>query len=332
MRVLSSAERSLPMHRTILALVLLCVACSAAPAAPPKAAAATPSLPLRQVVLFSSGVGYFQRSGKIDGSATVPLSFRAEQVNDILKSLILFDPAGKVYPVTYSTQEPIARQLRPTGVPANPATSLGDLLRQFQGAHIRLEIGRAPIEGRIVSVSVKTIAIDGRNTTQVEVLNVLTATGLKSVRLDKVTQVRLLDARLDRDLRQGLALLAAGLNDERKQVALHFAAGAAREVRAGYLQEVPVWKTSYRLGLDEGQKPYLQGWAIVENTSDEDWKNVRLSLISGRPVSFIQNLYQPLYAARPEVPPQVIGSPTPQTYGEALEEKAGETPPAAATP
>src|SRR5207248_6747228 len=136
----------------------------------------------------------------------------------------------------------------------------------------------------------------------------------------------LLDQRLDRDLRQGLALLAAGLNDERKQVTLHFGGGGAREVRAGYLQEVPVWKTSYRLVLDEGQKPYLQGWAIVENTTDENWNNVRLSLISGRPVSFIQNLYQPLYATRPEVPPQVIGSPTPQTYGEALEEKAEPAP------
>src|SRR5207248_6409293 len=122
------------------------VAGGAAPAAPP-APKAPASLPLRQVVLFSSGVGYFQRSGKIDGSATVPLTFRAEQVNDILKSLVLFDPTGNVYPVTYSTQEPIARQLQPTGVPANPPTSPGDLLRRFQGHRVRLVAARVPAAG-----------------------------------------------------------------------------------------------------------------------------------------------------------------------------------------
>jgi hypothetical protein len=91
-----------------------------------------------------------------------------------------------------------------------------------------------------------------------------------------------------------------------------------REVRAGYLQEAPVWKTSYRLVLDPKGKPYLQGWAQAENTTDEDWNNVHLSLISGRPVSFIQNLYQPLYISRPTVEPQILGSPLPQTYGETL--------------
>jgi hypothetical protein len=89
-------------------------------------------------------------------------------------------------------------------------------------------------------------------------------------------------------------------------------------VRAGYLQEAPVWKTSYRLVLDPKGKPYLQGWAQAENTTDEDWNDVHLSLISGRPVSFIQNLYQPLYISRPTVEPQILGSPLPQTYGETL--------------
>src|SRR5206468_840187 len=101
--------------------------------------------------------------------------------------------------------------------------------------------------------------------------------------------------RLDRELRESLELLSTGLDDERRTVQLHFGRGGARQVRAGYLQEMPIWKASYRLVLDQGGKPYLQGWGIVENTTDEDWKDVRLSLISGRPISFIQELYQPLY-------------------------------------
>jgi hypothetical protein len=142
------------------------------------------------------------------------------------------------------------------------------------------------------------------------------------VSLDDVTQVKLLDPRLDAKLRQSLEKLAGAavseLDDGKRAVQLRFAAGGEREVRAGYLQEAPVWKTSYRLVLDDKAKPYLQGWAQAENTTDEDWKDVHLSLISGRPVSFIQNLYQPLYITRPTVAAQVVGSPLPQTYAEGL--------------
>src|SRR5262249_45655013 len=65
--------------------------------------------------------------------------------------------------------------------------------------------------------------------------------------------------------------------------------------------ENPIWKTSYRLVLSPKgeEKPYLQGWAVVENPSDEDWKDVRMALVSGRPISFQMDLYTPLYVPRP---------------------------------
>jgi hypothetical protein len=266
--------------------------------------------------LFSSGVGYFNRAGRIDGSAAVDLSFRAEQVNDILKSLVLFDPGGTVKPVTYATREAVPSRVGAAAQAIDPNLTLGTLLRRFQGARVRLEMGEA-VEGRIVSVSMKALpAVDG--IVQTDVVNVLTEGGLRAVPLEQVRQVKLLDERLDRELRESLEMLAGGLNDDRRKVELHFAGKAAREVRAAYLQEMPVWKTSYRLVLDDKEKPYLQGWAHVENTTDEDWKEVRLSLVSGRPISFIQDLYQPLYIPRPVVQAQVTGSPVPQTYGEIL--------------
>lgn len=288
-----------------------------------RAQEANPTLPLKDVVLFSSGVGYFQRSGKVEGTATIPLSFRAEQVNDILKSLVLFDTTGSVRPVTYTTNETLTRHLGAAGQALNPNVTLGNLLRQFQGARVRLETGGEPITGRIVSVSTKPAAVplrpDGNPTVvQVDVLNVFTDTGLRALPLDGITAVKLLDERLDRELRESLELLGSGLDDQKRKVELKFAGAGVREVKAGYLQEMPVWKTSYRLVLDAGKAPYLQGWAIVENTTEEDWKEVRLSLVSGRPISFIQDLYQPLYVPRPVVQAQVIGSPTPQLYQEAL--------------
>ena len=281
--------------------------------------APTQSLPLRQVVLYSSGVGYFQRSGTVTGAANVDLSFPTEKINDILKSLVLIDPQGGARTVAYPTQASIARRLRKPGQALNAGISLGSLLSQFQGAQVRLtQAGGQPVEGRIVSVHVKSVPVKDAGTGQADYLNLLTASGLRSIPLEQVAEVTLLDERLDRELRESLELLATGLDDQRQAVQLRFSGNGPREIKAGYLQEMPVWKTSYRLVLDKAEKPYLQGWAIVENTTDEDWKDVRLSLISGRPISFIQDLYQPLYVPRPVVEPQVVGSPVPQAYQEAL--------------
>ena len=93
-----------------------------------------------------------------------------------------------------------------------------------------------------------------------------------------------------------------------------------RRVSVAYMAQTPVWKTTYRLVLEDDQKPYFQGWAIVENTSDADWKDVKLSLVSGRPISFVMDLYQPLYTTRPVVQPELYTSLRPQVYGEAMDE------------
>lgn len=289
------------------------------------------SLPLRDVVLFSSGVGYFGRSGSVGGAASgVDLSFRAEQINDILKSLVVLDPQGQVRPVTYTTKDALGRRLRGVGQSLDGSVSLGALLRRFQGARVRATTRSGTYEGRIVSVSEQNVPAPKDTTLTKEFLNLMTTKGLVSLALDTVTNVQLLDTRLDNEFRSSLELLAGGLDDQRQSVQLNFGGGAPREVRVGYLQETPVWKTSYRLVLDKTGAPYLQGWGIVENTTDEDWKDVHLSLVSGRPISFIQDLYQPLYVPRPVVAPQVIGSPLPQTYGETLttetEEVDGEAP------
>jgi len=323
----------------VAALAALCAAlCAGTPPSRAQDAAPASPLPLKDVVLFSSGVGYFQREGRVAGGTAVDLSFRAEQINDILKSLVLIDPAGAVRPVSYALKDAATRRLFAVGQGLNSSVTLGALLRQFQGARLRLEMGGEAVEGRLVSVSLKAIPVKDAGVVQSEVVNVLTEGGLRAVVLDQITQVRLLDERLDRELRESLELLARGLDDQRQKVQLQFGGAQARQVKAGYLQETPVWKTSYRLVLEDGQKPFLQGWAIVENTTDEDWKDVRLSLVSGRPVSFIQDLYQPLYVPRPVVQAQVIGSPNPQTYGEVLEfgerevaaAKAATPPPAPA--
>ena len=96
-------------------------------------------------------------------------------------------------------------------------------------------------------------------------------------------------------------MLATAHSTDKKTVTLNFLGDGKRPVRVGYIQETPIWKTSYRLVLKDKEQPFLQGWAIVENTTEEDWDDVDLTLVSGRPISFIMDLYQPLYVQRPVV-------------------------------
>ncbi len=318
---------------------------SAAPSAsaPDTSTNAPPPLPVREVVLFSSGVSYTLRAGEVSaGAASVVLTFRTTQINDLLKSLVLLDEGGAVQPATYPSRDPIGRTLRAFAIDVTDNLSRADLLRRLRGARVSVEtIGRETLSGQIVGVEEREdeVGQSGRVVT-IETLTLLGENGLEAVEMGRVRTLRLLDERLDREFREALSVLASGSDDARRQVTLRFAGEAARTVRVGYVSEAPLWKMSYRLVLgdennDENAKPYLQGWALVENTTDDDWNDVRLSLVSGRPISFIQDLYQPLYVPRPEVGPDVIASPFPQTHGGDLL-AASEPPPeimmAAASP
>ena len=113
-------------------------------------------------------------------------------------------------------------------------------------------------------------------------------------------------------------MLASSHDTQKKAVRLEFDGQGRRRVRVAYIDEAPVWKTSYRLALSEAAKPFLQGWAIVENTTDDDWENVRLSLISGRPISFTMDLYEPLYIKRPVVVSELYEALRPQVYDQEM--------------
>jgi hypothetical protein len=277
-----------------------------------KAKGRSGELPLKRVVLFSSGVGYFGREGQTSGGE-MSLYLAPGQVNDVLKSLVIFDASGGVKPITYSIADYVRSRPRQNDMKVGATASLGEILRAFQGATVRFEMGKSSIEGQLLSVSQKSVNAKEGDTVAPEIANLLTATGLQSVNLETVSQVRLLDAGLNAKLRGTMERLASGLtqqtDDGKRPVRLHFASGKARQVRAGYLQEMPVWKTSYRLVLDDKGKPFLQGWGQIENTTDEDWQNVQLSLVSGRPISFIQDLYQPLYVPRPLSPRKSLVPP-----------------------
>jgi hypothetical protein len=334
------------MRRTILVLALAGLAATAvglalwpAPSAgqPGKADAAPAALapderlPIRRVVLFTSGVAFFQREGEVEGSAAVELSFPVRDVNDLLKSLVLRDlGGGQIRAVGYDSHDPLDKTLQGFAVNLSANPSFGQILDQARGEKVEVTWRPADrpatqVRGTILGVERQKQPAGKDRVVEVGLLNLWSADGMRSLKLSEVGQVHFLNPALDREVGQALDVLARGHDRQKKTVRLNFSGRGKRRVQVGYVVEHPVWRTSYRLVLSDQQKPLLQGWALVENPTGEDWRDVGVRLVSGRPISFRMDLYQPLYAPRPLVELEQFASLRPRAYGGEVREGRGET-------
>ncbi len=291
------------------------------------------TLPLSKISLYSSGVGYFQHDGTVTGRTHLNLRLDTNQINDMLKSLVVQDfGGGHVSTVTYGSRDPVTKTLGSFGINLNGHPTLGQILTQVRGEQVEITAPN-PITGTLLGVEKKTESIGEGSQHRIveqEYVTLLTEDGFRSLPLASVQRIKLMNAALNAELHQALAVLATNHDAQKKTVSITFDGTGSRQARVAYLTETPVWKTTYRLVLDEDKAPYLQGWAIVENQTPQDWRNVTLSLVSGRPISFAMDLYQPLYNPRPIVQPELYVNLRPQTYGDAMDElKPMASPPAA---
>jgi len=281
-------------------------------------------LPIRQVVLFNSGVGYLQREGAVEGNAQIELAFPVSDINDLLKSLVLQDlGGGKISTVAYDSHDPIEKTLGSFALDLNGNPTFGQILNQARGEKIEVllrpgskDAAPAKIQGTIVGMEVKRrpIGKDPVQVVEMDTLNLSGQSGLQSVNLEDVLGVRFQNPTLENEFQRALRVLASSHDVQKKAVTLGFAGAGKRAVRVGYVVERPIWKTTYRLRIEANGKIFLQGWALVENPSDDDWNDVRMVLVSGRPISFQMDLYQPLYIPRPTVEPELFASLRPPVY------------------
>lgn len=268
-------------------------------------------LPITRILLYKHGVGYFERSGSTPGGAEIVLEFKASEMNDVLKSLTLLDRSGgRVSGVSYESSDPLEKQLSNFGFTIAPNAGIVEVLDQFKGAKLTVKSPAGEFHGKILG---------GRRVeaekAQWQVITLVLDTGeMRDITITEPTTLRLDDPKQQAELANYLMVVNSG--QRRDLRALHIHPGTAKELTVGYVVEAPVWKSSYRLVFD-GKKPgeaLLQGWAIVDNPSNEDWKNVELSLVSGLPISFRQMLYAPFYQKRPIVALPFDSAVAPQAF------------------
>ena len=270
----------------------------------------TPSvnqLPIRRVILYSNGVAYIERRGMVSGNAEVNLSFKQSQVDDVLKSMVVLDLGqGKIGAVSYNSSAPISSRMSEIPFSVDPVSGDGggisSVLAQLQGAKVIVTSTKGTATGSIMTVERKQIKTD-KETRMTSLLVIASESGeISSFDLNDVRSVKLLEEGTLKDLNEFANATASARRLDAKTITVTSKGSGPREMVVSYTIAAPIWKTTYRVVLDKEGKPFFQGWAIVDNISDEDWQNVQLSMVSGSPVSFIQPLQKPLYRYRPVVP------------------------------
>jgi hypothetical protein len=273
-------------------------------------------LPIRRVILYSNGVAYFERRGLVTGNAEINLSFKQSQVDDVLKSMVVLDlNQGKIGAVSYDSSMPASARTAeiPFDVPsqsedkADEAGGIANVLMQLQGAKVVVSSTKGVASGSILTVEKKKgRAKDDERSPMPPVTYALVIASesgeIASFDLADVRSVRLLEEGTRRDLNEFANATASTRRRDAKTITVTSEGSGTREMIVSYTIAAPIWKTTYRVVLDTEGKPFFQGWAIVDNVSEENWQGVQLSLVSGSPVSFIQNLQKPLYRYRPIIP------------------------------
>jgi len=274
-------------------------------------------LPIKRVVLYKNGVGYFEHLGKVQNAQDVNIAFTSGQLNDVLKSLTVLDlNGGRISGVGYGSSAPADRQLGDLRLPIGEKTSLTEFLEAIRGAQVEIKSGSASVAGRLLSVERKT-RISGGTTLEVDYVSLLTESGeVRTTELSPSYSVRLLERGLPGKVGHYLDLASATRDADIRRMRVSTEGAGERSIFLSYISEVPVWKATYRIVLNSkrGDVPLIQGWAVVDNTVGQDWDNVELSLVAGAPQSFVQNLSQPFYARRPVLALPESAAVVPQTY------------------
>jgi len=297
----------------------------------PREPQAADRLPVRRVVLYKSGVGYFEHLGRVRGSQNVTIDFTSGQLDDVLKSLTALDlDGGRVTGVNYNTEAALGRRLGALPLPLGEETTRAQFLTALRGARMEVRTGATRVVGRLLSVE-RVERKSEAGVTTVDALSLVSDAGeMQTVALDPGVAVRIVEAGLTQEVGRYLSLVSSIREQDLRRLTIATTGTGDRALFVSYVSDVPVWKATYRIVLPaaaDTRKPLLQGWAIVDNTVGEDWNGIELSLVAGAPQSFVQAISRPYYTQRPVVPLPERMLLSPQTHQGAMTTTAAPGPP-----
>jgi len=309
------------IRRIALAVAVVCLAALSLSAQGPQDPGAT-VLPIRRVVLYKTGVGYFEHLGTITGNQQLAVPFSGDQLDDVLKSLTAVDlGTGRVVGVSYDSPTPIERQLEALQLPLGQGATTMQLLAALRGSRVEVRGATgAIVVGRLLNAESR-VSQPGDPPVERDEISLVTDGGdLVTLPVNATTRIRVADPDRRQDLGRYLTITATNGTRSPRRMIISTAGTGARQFLVSYVGEAAVWKTTYRLVFPSAgdRAPLLQGWAVVDNVSAADWTDVELSLVAGAPQAFRQALSLPLFVARPTV---ALGTGTalvPETHGAGL--------------
>jgi hypothetical protein len=287
----------------------------------------TKQLPVKRVVLYSHGVGYFERQGSVVGSQIIELPFSSKQMNDVLKSLLLLDlNGGRISTASYNAVESMEKRLENFSFSLSGSNnSLTSLITQLKGASVEVRSGNETVSGKILGLE-KRRQMQNQQTMEIDILVLSLGNGeIRTFDFPEIRSIRPTEAKLRKELERYLEILSSSYQKDERTLSIETQGQGQRQLIVGYTVESPIWKTSYRVAVDNKSQLLLQGWAIIDNDQNEDWENVELSLISGLPVSFIQDLQTARYQKRPIIDYQTSEPLELQSYEAAIDADQPQT-------
>jgi hypothetical protein len=328
----------------VLWLMLVAVSAGQSSTPPANPADSAARLPVTRVILYKNGVGYFEHAGHVRGNQDVNVDFTTAQLNDVLKSLTVLDLGkGRITGVSYNSAAPLEKRLGSLRLPVGENPTTAQFLDALRGARVEIHSGSLSASGRLLSIEEREVLTghdapkgdgndDDKSTGRIGLTQVSLVSDSGEVRLFDLTpstSVRVTEKEVNEEVGKYLGLVASTRDQDIRRMTISTAGDGERNLLVSYISEVPVWKSTYRIVMPSEGKPLLQGWAIVDNTVGEDWKDVELSLVAGAPQSFVQELSQPYYTRRPVVALPENAMLTPQTHEATMEEATPAPPPPA---
>jgi len=276
-------------------------------------AAGAEALKLARVMISTGGVAYTEFQADVTGDETLALPVRLDQVDDVLKSLVVFDPAGSIGGISLPGRAPLEQIFRDLPFTQADLASPAALLNALQGAEVEIE-GNKDAHGRLLRVvQVPVRGEDGQVVETRHRVSLITNAGLSEVELESAEAIRFRDPALRDAVADALVALLNHKAQDSRTLEIALEGEGTRTVRVGFVAEAPLWKTAYRLVLPrQGEEALLQAWAVLENMTGHDWNDVQVTLLSGNPVTFRQALYESYYVDRPEVAVEVFGRVLPR--------------------